>query len=295
MRRLITAAIFLLGNAAPALAQAPAALPIEKEIVYTKIDGVELKLDLCRPKGDGPFPLVVCIHGGGWVGGNKTDVHPVLQALAQAGFVAASVQYRLAPTHQWPAQIEDCKCAVRHLRSRAKELNFDPQKVASLGFSAGGHLSLLLGLTDAGDGLEGKGHNDQSSKVQCVVNYFGPTDFPTFTIPAELDKDGKIAPRIDDLLVKFLGTSDRKAEVMKKVSPIRYIKKECPPILTLHGTLDPIVPVQQAKDLDAALQKAGVSHRLELVDKAGHGWGGPELARTNLLMIEFLNKHLKKN
>jgi alpha/beta hydrolase fold len=215
---------------------AVAAAPVvEKDIVYGKGGEEELRLDLARPaEGKGPFPLVVCIHGGAWRAGIKAAHHPTIRLLAEKGYVAATVQYRLAPKAAFPAQVEDVKCAVRFLRANAKKYDIDPTRVAALGDSAGGHLSLLLGLMDASDGLEGKGgHADQPSKVQAVVNYFGPTDLSAWAptklgddlLKFGLNRDG------NGILTDFLGTADRKAAIMKKASPVTYIDAKDPPIL----------------------------------------------------------------
>ncbi len=272
-------------------------IPIEKGIVFGKGGDVELKLDLARPpKGDGPFPLVVCIHGGAWQFGNRTAHHRTIRLLADHGYVAATVQYRLSPKYQFPAQVEDVKCAVRFLRANAKKYAIDPEHVAALGDSAGGHLSLLLGVMDSGDGLEGKGGNaGQPSKVQAVVNYYGPTDLSTWAatrlgdqmLKAGTGKDG------DTLLKDFVGTADRKDSIMKKASPLTYIDAKDAAVLTLHGTTDQLVAVEQAKKLHAALKKAGVSERLEVLEGAGHGWGGEQRNRTDRLTVEFLDKYLK--
>jgi len=129
---------------------------IQKDIVYGTVDGIDLKLDLARPaKGQGPFPLIVCIHGGGWQLGDKGGYINAIRAFAKRDYVAVSVNYRLAPKHKFPAQIEDVKCAVRYLRSRAEELNINAAMVGATGDSAGGYLSLMLGLLDPKDNLEG--------------------------------------------------------------------------------------------------------------------------------------------
>jgi acetyl esterase/lipase len=272
-------------------------IPIEKGIVFGKGGDVELKLDLARPlKGDGPFPLVVCIHGGAWQLGNRTAHLRTIRLLADHGYVAATVQYRLSPKYQFPAQVEDVKCAVRFLRANAKKYAIDPDHVGALGDSAGGHLSLLLGVMDPQDGLEGKGGNaGQPSKVQAVVNYYGPTDLSTWAatrlgdqmLKAGTGKDG------DTLLKDFVGTADRKDSIMKKASPLTYIDAKDAAVLTLQGTTDQLVAVEQARTLHAALKKAGVPERLEVLEGAGHGWGGEQRNRTDRLTVEFLDKYLK--
>jgi acetyl esterase/lipase len=259
---------------------------MQREVTYGKAGDVELKLDFIKPEGDGPFPTVVCIHGGGWRAGNKARWHGLMQSLVKSGFAAASVSYRFAPQYKFPAQIEDVKCAVRFLRSKAAEWKLDAKNFAALGDSAGGHLSLLLGLTTKADGLEGAGgHADHDSSVQAVVNYFGPTDF---TVP------GAWNPVVVGLVSDFLGTADQTAEVMKKASPITYVKKEVAPVITFQGTVDPLVPHDQATRLHEALKKAGATERLEIIQNAGHGFSGPDAQFVNKAQLEFLQKYLKK-
>jgi acetyl esterase/lipase len=287
-RRLALVAWLALAGLVPVRAQD---VPIQKDIVYGKAGGEELKLDMARPaKRDGPFPLVVCLHGGAWQIGHRSDQHARLRLLANHGYVAASVGYRLAPKHPFPAQIEDARCAVRFLRAHARDYKIDPKRVAAAGDSAGGHLALLLGLMDAEDG--------PSSKVQGVVNYFGPTDLRTWSATAQGDALLKVAVRGKDsnsLLKDFLGTADRKAAVMAKASPITYVDAKDPPVLTFQGTADPLVQAEQAKELHAALKKAGVVEKLVLLEGVSHGWGGKDKERTDRLMLEFLDKHLRAN
>lgn len=297
--RLVCAAVLIVLAGGRVAAQAPEVLSqdIQKDIVYGKGGDVELKLDLARPpKGEGPFPLVVCIHGGAWQVGNRTAHHGTIRHLARNGYVAVTVQYRLTPAHRFPAQAEDVKCAVRFLRANAKKYAIDPARVGALGDSAGGHLALLLGLMDPKDGMEGKGgHADQTSKVQAVVNIFGPTDLSTWSAEPEgdrmlksfLKKDG------DELLKDLVGTADRKDPAMKKASPVTYIDSRDGPVLTFHGTVDPLVKLEQAKLLHAALKKAGVPERLEVLEGAGHGWGGKQKEHTDRLTVEFFDRHLK--
>jgi acetyl esterase/lipase len=270
---------------------------LQKDIVYGKAGNVELKLDLARPpKGDGPFPLVVCIHGGAWRIGSRNAHHNTIRMLARNGYVAATVQYRLTPKYRFPAQIEDVQRAVRYLRANAKKYALDPDRVAALGDSAGGHLSLLLGLLDPRDDLGRDRKGEPPSKVQAVVNYYGPTDLSTWAATATGDKLLKIGTGRDGdgLLVDLLGTADRKAAVMKKASPITYIDAKDPPVLTFHGTNDPLVLIEQARKLHAALKQAGVRERLEVIEAGGHGWGGETRARTNRITVEFLDRYLKK-
>src|SRR5262245_40147281 len=155
-----------------------AKLRVERDVVYGKGDDQDLLLDLVRPEGEGPFPAVLCIHGGGWKSGRRQDLDKLTELLVSHGFAAATVSYRLTNKAKFPAQIEDCKAAVRWLRANAKKLDLDANAIGAIGFSAGGHLACLLGAADKNAGLEGNGGNsEQSSKVQAVVSFFGPTDF----------------------------------------------------------------------------------------------------------------------
>lgn len=277
------------------LAAAAPAQPIVKDIVYGNAGGEALKLDMVVPEGDGPFPAIVCIHGGGWQQGHRRDMHPFMTALAKSGFVAASVEYRLTPKHVWPAQIEDCKCAVRFLRAKAGDYKIDPKRIGAMGGSAGGHLALMLAFTSGLAEFEGQGgHAGQSSSVQAVANYFGPTDLVRWKANGIGDAilKGASGKTGDGLLADLLGTADRKAPIVVKASPITYISKTSPPVVTFHGALDPIVPVTQAQLLHDALKTAGVANELMILPLGWHGWGGDDLERTKRRTNEFFKKHL---
>lgn len=270
-----------------------------KDIVYGKAGDVELKLDLAKPAAsDGPVPALVFIHGGGWQEGDKSGFEQPIRQFAAAGYVAASVGYRLAPKYPWPAQIEDVKCAVRYLRANAAEYGIDPDKIGAIGHSAGGHLSLLLGLMNPEDGFEGEGGNaGVSSKVQAVVNLCGPTDLRAWRALPEAQAAAKAASGKDfeDILKDFVGTTDREAPVIAEVSPVTYIDTDDPPILTFHGSKDPVVPVEQATILHDALEKAGVKdHKLVILEGADHGFAEPVyLLRILQEGREFADKRLK--
>jgi len=278
-------------------AQAPQETTVQKDVIYGQSENVDLKLDLAKPdSGNGPAPAVVCIHGGGWQLGNKSSYEPVIRQLAAHGYVAAAVEYRLTPKYRWPAQIHDVKCAVRYLRAHSKELNIDPDKMAALGDSAGGHLALLLGLMDPKDDFEGTGGNSEyPSKVQAVINYYGPADFRVWHVSPEGEPGVQQAYGKDPeaVLADFLGTSDRTAPVMVQVSPITYVNTGDPPILTFHGSSDPLVPVEQARMLHATLEKAGVPQKLVILEGAGHGWSGQQLEETSQQSLQFLESVFK--
>jgi acetyl esterase/lipase len=261
------------------------------DLIYGHADGVDLKMDIAQPRcGDGPFSAVVCIHGGAWAAGAKMDIEGYVKTLASKGFVAANVEYRLAPAYKWPAQIEDCKCAVRYLRAHAKELNIDPNRIYASGFSAGGHLSLMLGLMGPKDGLEGEGGNPGvSSAVQAVANFYGPTDMRVWNLtPKDSSPEAeKMVASSKDILVNVWGTSDRNAPILAQASPITYVDAQDPPIISFHGTKDDIVDLSQAQLLHNALEKTGVPQELVVMENMGHGWGGKKFKDSVKRLVDF--------
>ncbi len=261
---------------------------VERDLVFGKGGDVELKLDLALPPGEGPFPAVLCIHGGLWWNeGKRQDLHNTIKALAARGYVAATVDYRLASQARYPAQIEDCKAAVRWLRANAAKYGVDPERVGALGTSSGAHLACLLGTTDAKDALEGDGgHAKESSRVQAVVSFFGMTDLTRKTWGPQFE---------DKVLVPFLGdTFARKPELYQRASALSFVKADAPPFLFFHGDQDQVVRVSQSRVLAEKLREAGATARVEVVEGEGHGWKGDKLrasiARANLFLDEYLKK-----
>lgn len=260
---------------------------VERNLEYGKAGDMALKLDLYRPaKQTGKVPGVLVIHGGGWKGGNKESMGMVADQLARAGYVAASVQYRLTPKHRFPAQVYDVKGAVRWMRHHADKYQVNAGRIGAIGASAGGHLALMLGAIDQKDGLEGDvGPQGHSSKVQAVVNYFGPVDLTMS------DWD----PRIEPLLLDFLdGKLHDRRDAYRRASPITYLDARDAPTITFHGTRDDIVPYTHAILLDRTLRQKGVTSHLEVMIGSGHGWLGDDLAHTQKLAFQFLNTHLKE-
>jgi len=269
-----------------ALGKDEANVATKEDLVYTRAGDVELKLDLAHPaEGAGPFPAVLVIHGGGWRGGNKSQMRGALTEFARRGYVAVSPEYRFSPRDPFPAQVHDVKAAVRWLKGHAKDYKVDPDHVGAVGFSAGGHLSLMLGLTGPGDGLEGGPSGDApDTRIQAVVNYFGPTDLAADDFPEPT------RPILKDLLG---GTAREKPEVAAKASPLTYVTRDDPPILTFQGTKDGLVPHSQAVKLADAMTAAGVPGRVELLIGAGHGWGGDDLKTTLAETFQFFDRYLK--
>lgn len=270
---------------APKAPAADAEIELQTDLVYGTGAGEPLKLDLAMPKGlDKPTPAVIWIHGGAWQGGRKEEFTNLIRDSARKGYVSASINYRLAPKHLFPAQVEDCKCAVRWLRANAAKYHVDPNRIGVVGSSAGAHLAMMLGAMDSGDGLEGEGGSaEASSRVQVVVSYAGPTnllsEFPVVSKP---------------LLATFLGgPANEKQEAARKASPLTYVSAGDPPMLLVQGTKDPLVPHDQAFQMTDALTKAGVPGRVELLIGEGHGWP-KQHERVMRETFDFLDKTLKK-
>ncbi len=282
--------VLAVGLVGPAAAQEKTAesVRLENDVVFGKGGEQELKLDLALPDGKGPFPAVLCIHGGGWRDGNRKQFAQTIRLLAEKGYVGVSVQYRLTPKAQFPAQVEDCKCAVRWLRANAGKYRIDPNRVGAMGISAGAHLACMLGLTLPEDGLEGAGGNPkESSRLQAVVSVFGPTDLTK----------GDWDPAVQPLLTDFLGgTLNENPKAYRRASPIIYVRKEhpAPAFLFFHGTKDNIVRYGQSVRLVEALKAIGGQAELITMEGEGHGWGGEKFKQTIDRLLAFFDQQLKK-
>ena len=286
-RRWIGVALVLALVAVMPLVGGDAKVKIEKKIVYGKGGDVDLELDLATPTaGKGPFPAIICIHGGGWKGGSRQQLTPLTELFAKSNFVSVTISYRFAPKHKFPAQIEDCKAAVRFLRANAEKYNIDPNRIGVVGFSAGGHLSCLLGAGKEADDLEGTGGNPkQSSKVQAVVSYFGPTDMTTKTWTNDIE---------NLFFIPFLGGRfEEKMDLYRMCSPIVYCTKDSPPFLFFHGTKDVLVGIHHSEKMTKKLVEVGASAELVTMTGEGHGWGGEKLTKTLDQTVQFFKDKLK--
>ncbi len=242
-----------------------------RDVTYCTNDGVDLKMDVYFPwKPAGPSPVILFVHGGGWVGGTKTGTPGMsyFLDLARRGYTTFSIDYRLAPEYTFPANIIDVKCAVRHIRANAKAYNIDPNRIGAWGASAGGHLVALLGTSDQSAGWDVGQYLDQSSRVKVVVDMYGIHDLTTEYVVGNL--------RGLDRMV--FGASSPTDPILVKASPITYITPDDPPFLILHGDMDPVVPITQSQILHDRLVAGGVSSIFVPVHNAGHGFsavGGP--------------------
>ena len=232
-------------------------------------------------------PLVFWLHGGGWEAGGKQDCPAT--ALVGRGYVVASVGYRLSSQAVYPAQIEDCKAAVRWLRAHAGEYGIDPARLGVWGASAGGHLAALLGTTAGTRRFDVGANLDQSSAVQGVLDWFGPTDFLRWgDPPAEEILDASYTA-----IARLLGGTVRAhEELARSASPLYFVDPRSAPFLIVHGDRDATVPVQQSEELHAALRKAGVESTLRVLPGAEHGGPAFSTPENIALMTAFFDRHL---
>ena len=259
----------------------------ERDIEYANPDGQHLQLNLARPKHPGGhLPAVLCIHGGGFRAGKREGNDALCLKLAQRGFLAATVTYRLAPKYQFPAAVHDVKAAVRWLRANAAKYQIDPARIGVTGDSAGGHLAQFLGVTAGVQEFEGDGGNaGQSSGVACVVNRYGPSDF-TKSYGKSVDAA--------EVLPLFLGGNLETARPRHVLSsPLNWVTPRAAPTLLLHGTEDKYVAYEQAEWMRDRLLACGVEVQLLTLEGAGHGFKGADAEKAGQALFAFFEQHLK--
>jgi acetyl esterase/lipase len=261
------------------------------DINYAGTDDPFQELDLYLPPEakSQPVPVIVWIHGGGYVTGGKRGKLGV--GFVSRGFALAKIEYRLSTEASWPAQIHDCKAAVRWLRAHAAQYNLDPKHIGVWGASAGGQLALLMG-TKGIRALEGnEGNKEYPSDVQVVVDWYGPTDFTHITEQVAIaDPQHQSPVETVDLISKLLGGPiSTHLDRAKQASPITYLTKNCPPTLIVHGDADHIIPVQQSREYYDAAKKLGADVTLHIVPNGGHGEPNftPEIVVESM---EFFNR-----
>jgi len=300
----LMACCFVLGNPGamaqkpePKRAPVPAGYTAEYGLKYVPNGDAAQELDLYFPekRAEKPQPLLVWIHGGGWVAGSKAQV-PYLNQLSR-GYIVASIEYRFSQKALFPAQIQDCQAAIRWLRANAKKYNIDPQHIGVGGASAGGHLAALVGTSGGKKVFPAIGGNeDQSDRVQAVCDIFGPTNFWTVIKQADEDKNAKNIFKWNngDPYSKLIGAKlGEDKEKCDAVSPVHYVSKESPPFLILHGDRDTLVPYAQSVELADLLAKAGVKVTLQRLPGAGHGGPAFTLPAVARLSDAFFDKYLK--
>jgi acetyl esterase/lipase len=272
----------------PASGRLPEGAVVHRDLAYVTGGHERQKLDLYLPKAGANLPLIINIHGGAFRMGSKEQGVPV--DYLERGYAVASINYRLSQHAKFPAQIEDCKAAVRWLRAHAKEYRLDPSRVAAWGASAGGHLAAMLGTTGDTQAYDVGSNLDQPSRVQAVVDYFGPTDFlqmDAHRLPNGMVHDPANSPESE----LIGGAIQEHKEKTARANPITYVTPGDPPFLICHGDQDPLVPHHQSVLLEAALRQAGVPVTMYTVKGAGHGgFTDPKVAE---LTQAFLAAHLK--
>ena len=267
---------------------APEGTTVHRDLAYVTGGHARQRLDLYLPPAEGPLPLVVYIHGGAFRAGDKADLPP-LEYLAE-GYALAAINYRLSQHALFPAQIEDCKAAVRWLRAHAADHGLDPERFAVGGASAGGHLAAMVGTAGHLREFDVGEHLDVSSRVRAVLDYFGPSDFlqmDAHRLPNGMVHDTPDSPESQLVGGPIQENKDRVA----RVNPIMYVTADAPPFLIVHGDRDPLVPHHQSVLLAEALKKAGVPVTFYTVEGGGHG--GFEDPRVPELTREFLREHLR--
>ena len=263
----------------------------EPNVVYGVAEGENLVMDIYRCPTPGPHPALMMIHGGGWAAGDKAgDRDGAVNLSTKAGIVCFSINYRLAPKFKYPAQVLDCARAVRWVRAHAAEYDVDPARIGAWGGSAGGHLSLMLGVIKPDEFQTPDDPNKAlSAKVRCVVDLFGPSDL---TRPME-----EWPPAAPPIAYNFMASKPNEApEKWAEASPITHVTKDASPTLLIHGEKDELVPLQQSELMKAALDKVGVDNELVVVKNAGHGFKGAddgEVMKTMMHAVMWLMGHLK--
>lgn len=252
-------------------------------LVYDRGEDYRLTLDVYQPEGNGPFPAVLAVHGGAWRSGSKITMLRHAWELASAGYVVVAINYRHAPKYKFPAQIHDCKQAVRWIRYHADQYSIDPNRVAAFGYSAGGHLVSLLGTADAEDGLEGpikdERLEDISTRVQAVIAGGAVCDFKW------VDPESRI-------LNYWIGTNrGQDPAAYLKASPTHYISKDDPPFFFFHGEEDAVVPISSPKNMHQKLVDMGIPSQFNAVSGKGHLATFGDIKQMNKC-IEFLNQRM---
>ncbi len=270
----------------PTAPRLPLGVKVFWDLRYVEGGHERNRLDLYLPEqAEGRLPLIVWIHGGAWLGGSKEGCPAV--PFVSKGYAAASINYRLSQHAVFPAQIEDCKAAIRWLRANAAKYRLDADHIGVWGASAGGHLVAMLGTTGAVKELEATGGNlDQSSRVQCVVDWFGPSDL--LTMPGSHDNPGLPESRL------IGGPVQENKEKARKASPVTYVSKDSAPFLIMHGDQDNLVPLSQSEELAAVLKKIGMEVTLQVIQGNGHGGPGFGSPESRKVIEEFFAKHLGK-
>jgi acetyl esterase/lipase len=262
-----------------------------RDLAYHENGHERQRLDLFLPKdATEPVPVIVWIHGGGWQAGSKENCLPLRMNFVDKGYAVASIGYRLSSHAVFPAQIEDCKEAIRWLRTHTQQYHLDPARFGVWGGSAGGHLAALVGTTGGDSEFDVGSHLDQTSRVQAVCDYYGPSDFTAIAknpgLPVNTDPRSPPNRLIGGLLTEHLD----KAE---KLSPVTYVTSDDPPFLIVHGDADQTVSIRQSQLLFDALKEHHVAVRFHTIHGAGHSGPAFSSPEVDAIVSEFFDKILK--
>jgi len=282
---LLSASLFLGLHAQAADLVIPEGVKFERGIEFSNIAEQHLQLDIAQPEAPGPFPAILCIHGGGFRAGKRESYDALCLSLAQKGYVAVTITYRLAPEFPFPAAVLDSKAAVRWMRANATKYHIDPKRIGVTGGSAGGHLAQFLGVTAGVKEFEGEGNLEQSSAVNCVVNFYGPSDLT--------QSYGKSVDAAEVLPLFFGGNLEQKHREHIVGSPLYWINPNAAPTLCVHGTEDKYVAFEQALWLVDRLKASAVEAELLRLEGAGHGFKGADLEKAQTALFEYFARHLK--
>ena len=265
-------------------------------ITYLRAGGLDLKLDLYQARGTEAAPVIMYFHGGGWTNGSKESSALTFLPYLEMGWSVINVEYRMADVAHAPAAVEDCRCALRWIYRNAEQYGFDINQIVVTGNSAGGHLALTTGMVTASAGLDRQCPGDRNRawstgttstdelKVAAIINWYGITDVVGL-MQTPPGSSGNFTEA-------WLGGRDDRAEIARRVSPLTYVRAGLPPVLTIHGDADPIVPYGQGVRLHRALDAVGVPNQLLTIAGGGHGGFNRD---ENLLIYstirEFLSTH----
>jgi acetyl esterase/lipase len=283
-------------NAQTTLIHLATSYRVMPNITYLRAGGEELKLDVYRPRAASATPTLIYFHGGGWTNGSKdSSLFAFLPYLA-SGWAVVNVEYRMADVAHAPAAVEDCRCALRWVYQNAKEYNFDLDDIVVTGDSAGAHLALTTGLLPESAGLDRQCPGDRRRtwtsgelstrelKVAGVINWYGITDVE--------DLMNRKPGTSGNFTEAWLGSAPDRTSTAKRVSPITYVRRGLPPILTIHGNADPVVPYDQATRLHKALDAVAVPNELITIEGGGHGrFTTAEMERIYEAIRTFLRRH----
>ncbi len=240
---------------------------IYPDVTYGMVNNYALKLDVWQRKdAKGPVPTLIYYHGGGWIFGDRTGATLLFLPYLEMGWNVVNVEYRMAAVSLAPGAVEDCRCALRWVFRNQKQYNFDTKKIVLTGHSAGGHLSLITGMLPEGTGLDNNCYGDEKYgdvklSVAAIVNWYGISDV----------NDLIQGPNLKNYAVMWVGSQTDAAAIARRASPISYVRAGLPPVLTIHGDKDDVVPYEQSVRLHKALAAAGVPNELVTIPGGGHG------------------------